>query len=190
MNKGINLKLHKAYAKLIKKNEEKITVTSLCEKAGVARATFYLYYKGIDEFVLKSKEYLVTKLYDQTERIMKASDAELDTVLARKNILFDDFELELMNYYTSGGSLLEFAYLANELIAPRYKTLMTEKWGEEYYNKNSEKFEFFKNAFVPLLYLNLIDYDESSIKYEIHSARNIASIFFADVIDDVRKGTH
>ncbi|MBQ8502766.1 MAG: TetR/AcrR family transcriptional regulator [Clostridia bacterium] len=188
MNKGINLKLHKAYAKLIKNNDDKITVTDLCEKADVARATFYLYYKSIDEFILKSKEYLIVKLYEQSELIMKASDAELDNVLKRKNIIFDDFELELLKYYTSGSNYLEFAALMNELLAPRYKNLMVEKWGEEFYEKNKAKFEFFKNAVTPLLYFNLLDYDESTIRYDMHAARNVANDFFRDIIDDIRKG--
>ena len=187
MNKGTNRKLHIAYTELIKK-EEKISVTMLCEKAGVSRATFYLYYRDIDEFIKKSNEYIILKLWDQMELILKTSDKELGNVIKRKNIIFEEHEIELLDYYCSGNRYISFAIHANELIIPRHKKLMTEKWGEEYYNANADKFDFFLNAFVPLVFFNLINYDEAKFRYEMMSLRNISSGFFTEVMDDIRKG--
>ena len=49
METKIKTKLYEAFAKRVSKTEEKLSVSILCEKAGVSRASFYIHFKSIDD---------------------------------------------------------------------------------------------------------------------------------------------
>ena len=85
MDSAVERKLLKAYNELLRKNADKITVTSLCEKADVSRATFYLYYSSINEFTEKCREYIIKKLNAQAKLIITCDESMLHTIKKKKN---------------------------------------------------------------------------------------------------------
>lgn len=182
MDKKINKRLLAAYAELIKKNEDKITVTLLCEKANISRASFYLYHKDIDSFIESIREYLINKFYKQMELILSVSDNELKSVLLRKNLVFDDSELKVLIFLALGSNFLAYAVDSQKFMLPRLELFFINSFGEDYYNNNRAKFEYFINGFVMMLYYNLINYDEEKIKFEIFGSRALAKHLFADAV--------
>lgn len=188
MDKKINKRLLAAYAELIKKNEDKITVTLLCEKANISRASFYLYHKDIDSFIESIREYLINKFYKQMELILSVSDNELKGVLLRKNLVFDDSELKILIFFALGSNYLAYAVDSQKFMLPRLELFFINSFGEDYYNKNRAKFEYFINGFVMMLYYNLINYNEEKIKFEIFGSRALAKHLFADAIGNLPDG--
>lgn len=188
MDKGVNKKLNTALAKLASKTGCKITVTNLCEKADVSRATFYLYHNDLDDFLNKSREYILRRFFEQMKLIMQATDKELETVLLRKNIIFDDAEIMLLRYFADGNSYYTFAEAANRFVMPQLEELIIEKWGKDCYEKNRFKFKYFFNGFITVLYFDIINYNENKIKFEMYGSRAIAKTLFADTIDDEISG--
>lgn len=188
MDNSINEKLSVAFSKFVRRNETKITVSNLCQKANVARATFYLHYKNIDDFIAENREGIVIKLFEQMKIIFMASDSELCEVLKRKNIIFEDYEIDILRYFTSGSLYIDFSITANEQMLPLYKALIIKRWGEDYYNSKASFFQYFLNGFVPILYFDLLDYDEAKIQYDMRFSREIVAKLFPEVIKDIRKG--
>lgn len=185
---GINKKLNVALSKLVSKPGCKITVTNLCDKAKVSRAAFYIYHKDLDDYLNKCREYIVQKFFEQIKLIMKATDKELETVLLRKNIVFDDTDIILLRYFADGNSYFGFADASNRIVMPQLENLIIKKWGQEYYENNRFKFKYFFNGFITLLYFDLINYNENKIKFEVFGSRAIAKILFTDVFDSVGSG--
>ena len=70
MHNGIEAKIRKAMAELAKKGVEKISVSDLCKKAGVSRASFYLYYNDMDDLIEKTLLYIVDKFGEQLSLIL------------------------------------------------------------------------------------------------------------------------
>lgn len=186
MENKVNQRLLCAYAALLEKPYEKISVTKLCEKADVSRATFYIHYSDLDAFIQKVKEYLLKKFCRQMEIIMLARDTELEELLKKENFVFNDTELNLLRSLALGNNYLDFAKSARKYVI-KYSEVAKKYTGEAYYAENSVKLNYFFNGFFMLLYFSLIDYDEEKVKFEIFGARVIAKNLFSDILDKDNK---
>ena len=65
MESKVEKKLYEALAKIVSKGEEKLSVSTLCEKADVSRASFYIYYKDLDDFEAKCRTCVSERLFEQ-----------------------------------------------------------------------------------------------------------------------------
>ncbi len=177
MQTNVELKLRETLAKLIAKNVDKVSVSELCEKAGVSRASFYIYYKDLDDFVDKNREYIINKLFEQMLIIMDVAHSGKD----REKLLLSESDIELLKGYTNKNIYWDFALNANDIFSPRFKALMIERWGEEYYNKNKASFEFLFNGGIATLYFDLINYDkETYLKNMDYITEIVKDLFYTD----------
>ncbi|MBE6715868.1 MAG: TetR/AcrR family transcriptional regulator [Ruminococcaceae bacterium] len=172
MQNSVELKLRKAMAELADKNVEKISVLALCEKAGISRASFYLYYKDIDELIVKTREYIINKFDEQLNIILNIKDG---VCTDKSHIVFTEEDLALLKAFTGKHVYWDFAVDANNIIAPRYKKKMIERWGEDYYNENKEIFEFILNGGVATLYIDLLNHDKETYIKNMHRISDIAN---------------
>lgn len=175
MQNKVELKLRKALAELAYKEVEKISVSALCEKAEISRASFYLYYKDIDDLIAKTREYIINKLDEQLNVILHIKDG-ISTDIHR--IVFTDDDIALLKGYTGKHVYWDFAVDTNRIITPRYNKKMIERWGEDYFNKNKAKFEFLLNGGVATLYFDLINYDRATYITNIIRITEIANELF------------
>ncbi len=168
-------KLRKAIAELSIRNVERISVSALCEKAGISRASFYLYYKDLDDFISKIREYVINKLDEQLNIILDIKDG----IFANEYcILLDETDIVLLKGVTGKHVYWDFAIDANKIIIPRCEKKMRERWGDEYYEQNKEKFEFMISGGIFTLYIDLVCFDKETYKKNMHRVTEIAEELF------------
>lgn len=159
MHKGVEEKLRSALAKLSDKNVEKISVSALCEKAGVSRASFYIYYKDIDDLVNCTRDYIINRLDEQFAILV---DMKNEEDFEKACLIFDDVDVALLKGFTGKNLYWEFAMAANSVIGPRYEKKMIELHGEEFYQNRKEVFEFILNGAIAIFYFDLLNYDRET----------------------------
>ncbi len=168
MNKNINRKLITAYGKLLEKENEKISVTALCEKARVARASFYIYYSDLEEFQKKLSDYIVDKFFKQSVVIITCNDAELRTVTKKENLLFDSCELKILAHMIKGTNYIDFVLLAESyLVDESCEAVYTSEMRERY----KEDIDFFSRGYLPILIDGLTDYEEARFRRDMKYCR-------------------
>ncbi len=159
MQANIEMKLRMALAKLAEDNVEKISVSALCEKAGISRASFYIYYRSLDDLISRTREYIINRLDEQFTILVEVKNEEF----SEKNCkIFNDVDLALLKGFTGNRVYWDFLINANRVIFPRFRQKMIELHGEKLYQEKKEEFEFILNGSIVTYYFDLIDYDEQS----------------------------
>ncbi len=172
---SVEEKLRRTLAKLADKNVKKISVSSLCEKADISRASFYIHYNDMEDLIDKTRQYIINKLDEQLNILLDIKDG----VYCGKDLMvFNAVDISLLKGFTGKHVYWDFAVNANSIIFPRYEKKMIERWGEEYYNKNKEKFEFLLNGGVATLYFDLLNYDKETYNKNLQRIAAIAHEFF------------
>lgn len=179
MEKDIKLKLMRGLAKSIDKKQ---SVTLLCEKAGISRAAFYLYYKDYDDFLKKTAAYITEKFFSQITRVMFCREDELALLFSKRRIFFDETESKLLAYFADGKKYIDFAIGATETALPGLKKQCKEKFGEEFFEKNEYRITYCLNGIATLMFFNLVNYDENKIIFEIKESRKIMKTVLGEEI--------
>lgn len=175
MQNSVELKLRRTLAELAYKEVEKISVSALCKKADVSRASFYLYYKDIDDLIVKNREYIIDKLDEQMNIIFDINYVANED---KYRIVFTEDDRALLKGFIGKDIYWNFAVDANRIITPRFRKKMIERWGEEFYNENKEKFEFILNGGVASLCLDLLNFNKDTYIKNMQRITDIANIIF------------
>lgn len=175
MPASVEEKLRMTLAMLAEKEKEKISVSALCEKAGVSRASFYIYYEDLDDLINKTRNYIVNKLDKQLSVLLDVKDGKS---FSESSLILTKTDIALLKGFTGKHIYWEFAIEANRIIWPKYEKKMIERWGEEFYNKNKEKFEFILNGGIATLYFDLLNFDKSTYVKNMGRISEIACEFF------------
>ncbi len=165
MQNSVESKLRRAMAKLADKNVEKISVSALCKKADISRASFYLYYNDIDDLIVRTREYIINKLDEQLCIIWDSKGGVLTDDF---RVVFSDEDISLLKAFTGKHNYWDFSVAANNIIVPVYKKKMIEHFGEDFYNENKEIFEFLLNGGIATLYIDLLNYDKETYIKNMH----------------------
>ncbi len=179
MNKGTNRKLIVAYSKLIKKESGRISVTDLCEKAGVARATFYLYYSDMESFQKKLSGYIIEKFFSQAVRILTCSDDEMHSVVKKENLIFDEYETDILGYMIQGTNYIDFASFADSYYVDKNNDPL---FTLEMWEKHKEKIDIFSRGYLPILILGITNYEEMSFRKDMKYCR----MFFRTLYEHIK----
>ncbi|MBQ9956848.1 MAG: TetR/AcrR family transcriptional regulator, partial [Ruminococcus sp.] len=155
--------------------KEKISVSALCEKAGVSRASFYIYYADLEDLVNKTRNYIVNRLDEQLGVLLDVKDGKS---FSESSLILTRTDIALLKGFTGKHIYWEFAVEANRILWPRYEKKMIERWGEKFFNENKEKFEFFLNGGVATLYFDLLNYDKTTYMKNMRRITEMASEFF------------
>ncbi len=183
MDSAVERKLLKAYNELLRKNADKITVTTLCEKADVSRASFYLYYSSIKEFTEKCREFLIKKLNAQAKLIITCDESMLHAVLKKKNLLLDETELSLLRLSAKGTKYIEFALTADKLMPDDAIKVISEYESKEFYLRHKDEMDYFFNGYIPMLFFGLTEYDEDTFIFEMKSCRKLYRMLYNQIKD-------
>ena len=90
-NTKTHRRLRKSYCRLIRKNQyDKMSVSSLVEEADISRATFYLYFKNIEEFEDDTFKYMLFLFAEQIVKFLLAGKTKAKETCKRKNLIFTD----------------------------------------------------------------------------------------------------
>lgn len=170
MHNGVEVKIRKTMAELARKNVEKISVSAFCEKAGISRASFYLYYEDMDDLVEKTLLYIVNKFDEQLSIILDIKDG---LCMDSCRIVFSEDDIALLKAFTGNTLYWNFAVFSNSVIVPRFSKRMIERWGEDTYKEKEAVFEFLINGGAATLYFDLIDFDKETY---IKNMQRIAKI--------------
>ena len=170
MEKEIKKKLLVGFSKILDKKQ---SVTLLCEKAGVSRATFYLYYKDLEEFTDKAAVYITEKYFRQIGKVMFCKEAEIAELLQKESLLLDETERKLLSYFAEGSNYIAFAQKACENVLPGFKRLCKEKLSEEFYRENEYRVTYCLNGIANIMFFNIVNYNEKKILFEVKQSRKI-----------------
>lgn len=119
----------------LENRQRPLTVSTLCRLSGVARATFYLHFKSIDEVFMA----VVDDIFDEAERKMAASSSTADTValakqqvsvtLKHRAVLLAMFDLGMLDIVTrrSRQTIRQFLLM----VAPELKKIVDEDHFED-----------------------------------------------------------
>ncbi|MBQ7117122.1 MAG: TetR/AcrR family transcriptional regulator [Clostridia bacterium] len=175
MPASVEEKLRVTLAMLAENEKEKISVSALCEKAGVSRASFYIYYADLEDLVNKTRNYIVNRLDEQLGVLLDVKDGKS---FSESSLILTRTDIALLKGFTGKHIYWEFAVEANRILWPRYEKKMIERWGEKFFNENKEKFEFFLNGGVATLYFDLLNYDKTTYMKNMRRITEMASEFF------------
>ncbi len=184
MNKKItNRKLIAAYGKLLKKGSDKITVSLLCEKADVARATFYNNYKDLDSFVEELHNYIIRLFFEQATYFMSCNDMEFNKAVKKENLLLNEYELIILNCMVGGSNYMDFAMRADSYY-------LDEQRGSIFPNEIREQYkdviDIFTRGYFPILIFSLLDYNEVSLKRDIYNCRVLFKALREDIYSNLK----
>lgn len=168
MNESTESKLRIAYASLIRKQGEKMTVTELCKKADVSRATFYIYYKDIDEYKESLRKHIILKLFEQAALFTCCSDHEFKSVIKKENHIIDEYEIRILDNMLSGANYLSFATVANSYYVHKNNYPFSDYAWEH----NREEIDLFTRGYLFILIVDLINYDESLFRSDMRNCRS------------------
>ena len=175
MPASVEEKLRVTLAMLAENEKEKISVSALCEKAGVSRASFYIYYADLEDLVNKTRNYIVNRLDEQLGVLLDVKDGKS---FSESSLILTRTDIALLKGFTGKHIYWEFAVEANRILWPRYEKKKIERWGEKFFNENKEKFEFFLNGGVATLYFDLLNYDKTTYMKNMRRITEMASEFF------------
>ncbi len=174
MCRPLEQKLTVALCDIIKKNDErKMTVTNLCKKADISRATFYLHFKSFDDFIETIKDSIIKKVIEEAYILLLCEDNELGSAIKKENIIFDEYDYELLSYFTSNENCIAFGSKAFN-NAEEY--FLVAKIHEKLKNKMSDYqycYEAFFAGYICIVYFGLSDYDETRFRAEMEKCRYI-----------------
>lgn len=173
MYKPIDRKLTVALCEIIKKNDKrKMTVSYLCRKAGIARATFYLHYKSFDEFIETEKKYIIRKLLKEAFFLLMCDDKELKNAVKKENLIFDEYDCILLGYFTSNENCIEFGSKAF-LNAEKFfsDSDIPKALAEKMLSGMHKGYEAFFAGYICIVYFCLSNYDETRFRKEIEICR-------------------
>lgn len=187
MDSRIKIKLRETYLKLKNKNTQRISVTQLCKKSGVSRAAFYLHYKDIDDFISKNRDDIILKLFEQLKVILRSDDSELTTILLEKNLLLNKSERALLGCLFDSNDLIFLNNKSNWSITSGNEALFSYEPIKDYYKIHHLEIGFYMNGFIPILYQNLINYNEKKFYIEVMMSRDIMRSILPDYFELIKK---
>ncbi len=171
MDSAINLKLTKAFASFVRRGEEKISVTALCDKADISRASFYLYHKDIEDLKEKLRKQCVQKLCEQTRLVMESDYEQLGELLRKENLNFTEDEIVLLEYFTAADRFFVFGLECNNIIHQSYVCDICSRYGSGIYEKNKVRFDLFVNGLVAMLLWDITKYNEEVLLSDMRNCR-------------------
>lgn len=181
MDRNVTRRLLDAYSGFIRKQSEKITITTLCEKADISRATFYVYFSDIDDFYEKINKYMIDKFFCQATLILSCSESEFSKTVKKENLIFDENELVILSHMIKGVKYIDFALLVDEYYSDKNNHLLytTEMW-----NKYRREIDIFFRGYLPILITDLYEYDELRFKKDMIYCR----LFFRELYKYMKSG--
>lgn len=170
MNKPIDIKLIKAYSRLLKKETKKISVSLLCEKADVSRASFYVYYKSMSEFENKVGIYMMDKFFELSTFLLICSDEDCKKAIKKEDFFFDKYELAILKYMISGSNYLDFATFADRYYLEKKELSLFSK---DVWEKHRSELDFFSRGYLMILILGMTGYMENTFEKDIRKCRTL-----------------
>lgn len=179
MDKPINEKLIRAYAKLLKKDVKKISICLLCETAEVSRASFYVYYKNLKEFENNLGTHMLKKFFEQSTYFLCCSDEELKKALKKESFFFEKYELIILKNMISGSNYLEFATFADRYYLKEKEASL---FPQEVWDKYKRDLDFFSRGYLMLLILGLTGYTENTFEKDLVNSRALFRYICKEII--------
>lgn len=181
MNTKTHRRLRKAYCRLLSEaDKEKINVRTLTDEADVSRATFYLYYQNIDEFIEQSTAYILKKFIKQTYIFLHAHRSEVKEACKRKNLFFteEDFELFRCLFSDNRGFGLDENLL--RLVFNSLANDIRKYFSDSFIKKNKTQFELFFIGYIAVMRLNFLDYHSDKAARDVLRSMDVWDRLFPE----------
>lgn len=173
-------RLRKAYCRLLLgKNRDKINVSILTEEADVSRATFYLYYQNIDEFVEDMEKYILSLFVKQIRIFLDSGKAEVKQACKKKNMIFtdDDFKLFSALYSDIGFGFDEQKF---KILFNIFNENIPEYFDKKFVKKNKERFDLFYIGYACVMRDNFFDYNSDKVYRDVLRSMVVWDFLFPD----------
>ncbi len=168
LNTKTHRRLRRAYCRLIKeKGKEKINVSNLTNEADISRATFYLYYKDIEEFKDSILEYILNAFIKQIYILLIGSRSEVLQKCKRKNLFFTDDDFELFHCLYANNKGFSFDPKEFEVAFDILYSNTTKHFSERFINKNESRFELFYIGYSSIMKNNFLDYHSDKVARDV-----------------------
>lgn len=183
MNKSIDIKLIRAYSKLLKKDTKKISVCLLCETAEVSRASFYVYHKSMGEFEKSLGTYMMSKFFEYSTYLLRCSEDEFAKAIKKENSSFDKYETVILKHMISGSNYLDFAIFADSYYLKEKEASL---FSPEVWEKHKQVLDFFSRGYLMILILGMTGYMENTYEKDIRKCRAL----FKCLCNEIYKSTN
>lgn len=183
MEKNIDKKLMTAYAQLCAREKRKITVTSLCKKADIARATFYIYYNSIEEYSDALKNYIFDILCRQAVLFMECDKNDIAWNAKKSNLLFGDQEIVLLRHFADGLKQISFMNAVDNHIKSPINQEIYGHLSDEERHTLKVRHDFFICGYMSTLYYGIVSYNSVNLEHEIMQCRR----FYELILNEFNK---
>lgn len=180
MSSNIEEKIRKVLVELAKKHVDSSTVSALCEKTGISRASFYHYYESMEDLEKKTRLYVVEKIDEQMNIFLQAYCKKLPV---KNSVIFTEDDVVLLRYFVGIHNYMEFYVWAEKIIGERFKKRIINKKGEAYFNKNKAILEILLNGTVVVFCENLLNSGREELIQSYYYVAEIISEAFPEGID-------
>lgn len=167
-NTKTHRRLRKAYCRLIRKNQyDKMSVSSLVEEADISRATFYLYFKNIEEFEDDTFKYMLSLFAEQIVKFLLAGKTKAKETCKRKNLIFTDDDFELFSCICSVTPRFDFNKKVFETAFDELLAYVNNYFDKSFIKKNKDRFNLFYIGYACVMIENFLDYHSSKVYRDI-----------------------
>ena len=180
-NTKTHRRLRKSYCRLIRKNQyDKMSVSSLVEEADISRATFYLYFKNIEEFEDDTFKYMLFLFAEQIVKFLLAGKTKAKETCKRKNLIFTDDDFELFSCICSVTPRFDFNKKVFDTFFDKYLDYICKYFDKSFIKKNKDRFNLFYIGYACVMTENFLDYHSSKVYRDILRSAEMWDFLFPE----------
>ena len=181
LNTKTQRRLRNAYCRLINENGiDKVNVSNLTQEADVSRATFYIYYKDIEDFKKNTYEYILGEFIKQICIFLESTRSEVKEKCKRKNLTFtaDNFELFHSLFINNQG--FNFNMEKYKSIFMAFYGNAEKHFSDKFIKKNKNRFDLFYSGYVRVMRDNFLDYHSDKAARDVLRTMDVWDYLFPD----------
>ncbi len=179
LNTKTHRRLRRAYCRLVK-DGKKVNVSTLTDEADISRATFYLYYKDIEEFIKSTETYIITEFLSQICTFLNGTRSEVKEKCRKRNLAFTEDDFELFRCVLANDRGFSFEKGKLRTVFNIFFDNTTKYFSQRFIKKNKSRFELFYIGYVTVMRDDFFDYHSDRVARDVLRTMDVWDYLFPD----------